>query len=271
MTISIGIPSKGINKSTLRVIGQALNISGVSEVLVSVNPGEMIEVLSNEIVMDPKVKVTFHEKDLGLYGNFRYLAKSASSEKFMWLCTDDSPSFELLELSESMDINGAMLAIPTWSWAEYRPETCSFEDKSISGLIPPEIDDEAYPHATTYPEPSWIFGLWDAAFLRQIMPFVDFDWLDVHILQQALLSGKVIYVNTTSPMIIGTWNWANKKPNSLKSTGPHSRGAIFYQLLSLPKFASLGFIAFFSACKRVRTLIHLSRHFRMVRRLSSDT
>lgn len=271
MTISIGIPSKGINKSTLRVIDQALTISGVSEVLVSINPGEMNEVLSSEIVLDPKVKVTIHKRDLGLYGNFRFLAKSASSKKFMWLCTDDSPSFDLLELSESMDINGALLAIPTWFWAEYRPETCSFEDISTSGLIPPKIVDEKYPHATTYPEPSWIFGLWDAAFLRRIMPFVDFDWLDVHILQQALLSKKVVYVDTKSPMIIGTWNWMNKKPNSIKSTGPHSRMAIFYQVLSLPKFASLGFNAFFLAFKRVPTLIHLSKHFRKIRRLSSGT
>jgi hypothetical protein len=265
MTITVGIPSKGVNQSTLRVIELALSLEGVSEILVSVNPGIDSELLPSEIFSNSKIKVTLHDFDLGLYGNFRYLVQSATSDKFMWLCTDDAPSSNLLQLSDAIDDKGSILAIPKWYWSEYRPETSSFDPSRKLGVTPPNSRDDAYLSALMNPEPSWIFGLWNTRFLKRYMPVVDFDWLDVHLLQQALLSHKVICVDTTSPMIIGTWNWANKKPNSVKESGPYALTAVLYQLSLLPKFMGMGGVAFFSACRRARTLIQMAKQCREVR------
>ena len=265
MTITVGIPSKGVTQSTLRVIELALSLKEVSEILISVNPGEDSALLPSEIFSNPKIKVTYHDFDVGLYGNFRYLVQSATSEKFMWLCTDDAPSFNLLELSDAIDDQDSILAIPKWYWSEYRPETSSFDASRKLGVIPPSPQDDQYLLAIINPEPSWIFGLWNTRFLKRYLPVVDFDWLDVHLLQQALLSRKVIHVRTTSPMIIGTWNWANKKPNSVKESGPFALTAVFYQVSLLPKFMGMGFFAFFSACRRARSLIQMAKRFREIR------
>ena len=265
MAITVGIPSKGVNQSTLRVVDLALSLSGVSEILVTINPGIDSATFPAEVISNQRVIVTFHQSDLGLYGNFRYLVQASTSEKFMWLCTDDSPSSDLDKLSDAMNKHESILAIPTWCWAEYRPDTCSFDAKSKRGVYPPSNISDNYVLAAINPEPSWIFGLWDTKFLRRAIPKYDFDWLDVHLLQQALLSKKVLNVDTESVMTIGTWNWANKKPYSISNSGPYSLKAVLYQLWLLPKFLRFGRFGFFNVIRRIRSLIHQSKQLRVIR------
>jgi hypothetical protein len=62
MTLTIGIPSRGVNHSLHRVIEHAISLD-VDEILVGINPGgEEVDNLSRYV--DPRLKITFHEKDL---------------------------------------------------------------------------------------------------------------------------------------------------------------------------------------------------------------
>lgn len=119
MTLTVGIPSRGVNPSLYRVIEHALSLDA-DEIIVAINPGsEGIDDLSE--YSDPRLRIIFHKEDLGLYGNFRFLVKQANSEYFTWLCTDDLISPDIPLLLRNLHRTNDNLIIPTWFWAEYNP------------------------------------------------------------------------------------------------------------------------------------------------------
>jgi|LauGreDrversion4_1035100.scaffolds.fasta_scaffold12367_1 hypothetical protein len=237
--LTIGIPSKGINESLVRVLRIALSNSAVEKILVGINPGSVSTEIPLNLMNDPRVAITFHSEDLGLYGNFRYLVTSTTTRYFMWLCTDDSPTSEigkLLNLAASEDY---FLVIPSWDWAEYYPDDKSHSSERQPGPQPLLISNKSIAESAIYAEPGWIFGLWNTKYLVSIFPNRNFDWLDVHILQRVLTTKRVGLVVVNDRATIGTWIWANRPPNSVNPKGHSPFRAIAFQIGIAPSLLFL--------------------------------
>jgi len=214
--LTVGIPSRGITKSLVSTIEKVIKISIVDRIVVSINPTDTNFCSLDQLPIDDRIQYHIQKVDLGLYGNFRFLLNSAQSKYFMWLCTDDAPTTNLELVLKSAEDHHLYLAIPNWSWAEYDPLNCTHSVIRKSGWLPDMDNPTSLVDSAVFAEPSWIFGIWNREFLGSIFPVKNFDWLDVHILQCALLSKKVGAVAADTEMIIGTWEWANKRPNSVK-------------------------------------------------------
>jgi hypothetical protein len=237
--LTIGIPSKGLSESLVRVLHIALSNNEVEKVLVGINPGVDSTEIPEYLSSDPRVAITFHSKDLGLYGNFRYLANNATTRYFMWLCTDDSPTSELnkmLDLAVSKDY---LLVIPSWDWAEYFPETTSHSVKRRPGPQPLMLSNKSVAESAIYAEPGWIFGLWDTQYLVSIFPQQNFDWLDTHLLQRVLTTKRVGLVDVIDRATIGTWEWADRRPNAVNPKGHSPFRALAFQLRVMPSLLFL--------------------------------
>jgi glycosyltransferase involved in cell wall biosynthesis len=259
MTLTVGIPSRGINPSLYRVIDHALSLDA-DEIIVAINPGgEKIDDLSK--YSDPRLRIFFHEDDLGLYGNFRFLVKRASSEYFSWLCTDDLISADIPSLLRGLHGSGDNLIIPTWLWAEYNSQGNNMFDLTNmkEGTLPDLSSSRSIVQSALHSEPSWIFGIWRTRYLRSIFPSRNFDWLDTHLLQKALLSNKVSVISTANPTIIGTWHWAAKVPSSVSQKGHSPWMAIFHQLTLVPRLILRSPTSFWSIVLRLRFLILCAR------------
>ena len=65
--LTIGIPSKGVTYSLLRVLGLSLSFPFIEEVIVGINPGVNEVKFPSSLTSDPRVKLFYHQTDLGLY------------------------------------------------------------------------------------------------------------------------------------------------------------------------------------------------------------
>jgi hypothetical protein len=153
------------------------------------------------------------------------------------------------------------LIIPSWFWAEYNPQEKGFFDftNKIKGTLPDLSTSRTIVDAALHSEPSWIFGIWRTTYLQSIYPKRNFDWLDTHLLQKALLSRKVSLMPVENPTIIGTWNWANKVPNSVSHKGHNPWMAIFHQVTLLPSLILQNPGSFWSIVLRIRFLFISAR------------
>ena len=228
--LTIGIPSKGINASLIRVSQLALSFAAVERVLIGINPGQDNQTIPDSIISDPRVLIVSHSTDLGLYGNFRFLVENATSKYFMWLCTDDSPTSELSKLLQVAQSERALLVIPTWDWSEYFPQDLTHSSERTLGPLPVLKPNKSLIHSAIYAEPGWIFGMWERKYLLSIFPKRSFDWLDSHILQRVLISKGVRVVEVSQHATIGTWVWANRSPHSVKPSGHSPLSAYLYQI-----------------------------------------
>jgi hypothetical protein len=269
--LTVGIPSRGINSSLHRVIEHALSLEA-DEILVAINPGgNEIDDLSK--YSDPRLRITFHKEDLGLYGNFRFLVKQANSEFFSWLCTDDHISPEIPRLLKDFHTSQDNLIIPSWFWAEYNSQSNNLFDLTNmrKGTLPDLSSSKTIVQSALHSEPSWIFGIWRTAYLLSIFPSRDFDWLDTHLLQKVLLSRKVSVVSVANPTIIGTWHWASKVPNSVSQKGHSPWIAIYNQVILMPRLILKSPTCFWSIVLRIRFLIMSSRSMNQIKTKGSTT
>lgn len=237
--LTIGIPSKGVTYSLLRVLGLSLSFPFIEEVIVGINPGVNEVKFPSSLTSDPRVKLFYHQTDLGLYGNFRFLANQASNPYFMWLCTDDTPTPQLealLQVAFSEQVN---LVIPTWVLSEYFPHLQEHAKERERGSMPSLDSNRLRAKSALEVDPSWMFGVWKTRYLVSIFPKRDFDWLDVHILRKVLISNSVKLVEVPEPTIIGTWVWASKLPHSVKPSGHSPNLAILHQLATAPSLLLL--------------------------------
>jgi hypothetical protein len=260
MSLTLGIPSRGVDSSLFRAINHAVSLE-VDEILVGINPIELNSPSSprgGELsdFGDPRIKFFFHSKDLGLYGNFRFLAFQASSSHFAWLCTDDAISPQIPRTIAAL-AEEPNLIIPNWKWIEYRPhENQPFDfSKSRNGSFPVFKTPIEITNSTLMCEPSWIFGVWRTEFLKQIFPRFNFDWLDTYLLQRAILSGKVLLIEVPTPTLIGTWDWAKKIPRSVSPRGHNPALAIVFQLLTLPRILKVRPKSFWGVMLRIKFLV----------------
>ena len=237
--LTIGIPSKGINESLVRVLRIAVSISEVERIHVGINPGHVSAEIPPNLLKDPRVTINLHSEDLGLYGNFRYLVTGATTRYFMWLCTDDSPTSEIGNLLKFAASKDYFLVIPSWDWAEYFPDERSHSLDRQPGPQPLLISNKSITESAIYAEPGWIFGLWNTQYLVSIFPRQDFDWLDSHILQRVLSTKRVGLVDVLDRATIGTWVWANRPPNSVNPKGHSPFRALLFQIRLAPSLLIL--------------------------------
>jgi hypothetical protein len=178
--LTIGIPSRGENDRIKDMISYCINSPVVSQIIVSINPpNETANELQSLFRHEKKVEIIVQEKDLGLYGNFRFLVNRATSKYFQWFCLDDLPSPEWDQILNQMQANQLALAIPVWKWQEWDPTEKKFFGDKILGPNP-KVD--TYIERLTSglrSQPSWIFGVWNREILLHIWPKLNFDWLDV--------------------------------------------------------------------------------------------
>ena len=220
--------------SLLRVLGLSLSFSFIEEVIVGINPGVNDIEIPSSLTSDPRVKLVYHQTDLGLYGNFRFLANQASNPYFMWLCTDDSPTPQLETLLQVAYSEQVKLVVPTWVLPEYFPHLQEHAKERKRGTMPSLDSNRLRAKSALDVDPSWMFGVWQTRYLVSIFPKRNFDWLDVHILQKVLISNSVKLVEVPEPTIIGTWTWANRSPHSVKPSGLSPNLAILHQLFTAP-------------------------------------
>ncbi len=252
--LTIGIPSKGINDSLVRVLKLALSNVNAVEVLIGVNPGQSDSEIPAHLLLDTRVKITHHQSDLGLYGNFRFLAKNASQKYFMWLCTDDTPTNEIQSLLETAEAFSSNLVIPSWDWAEYFPDSATHSSIRNPGPLPQLRSGKDIVISALSAEPSWIFGVWRRDFLLSIFPKKSFDWLDSHLLQRVLISERVYVVDVEHRATIGTWFWKNRLPNSVHPRGHSYLMSLIFQIQTSPRFLMLWPGSLFIIPKRIKNI-----------------
>lgn len=217
--LTVAIPLRTASPdSLLSQLERALRLNP-NEVLISINDPSCVDLssyLPKEVLvsLDVKVVVTVQPKNLGLYGNFRWLLYKASSRYFMWLAEDDEPTLDVDRLCQILHQKpDCQLAVPTQQLWEYSEEFGHF--RFLGDLPIPEGSGKSNSWSLTMgalPEPSWIFGVWRREYLAAIFPRSDFDWLDSLLLIQTLTQGAVVHVQT-SPARIGAV--INKRPHTV--------------------------------------------------------
>lgn len=260
MTLTVGIPSRGINHSLHRVIRHALSLN-VDEILVGINPGGDRSDLPLPYT-DTRLKIFYHAQDIGLYGNFRFLCENSQSVFFAWLCTDDLLSPDVPQALKNFESSSTNLVIPSWNWAEYRPDQGFAFDvgNQIPGTYPRLETPKLRVDSALHCEPSWIFGIWRTSYLNKIFPKRNFDWLDTYLLQRVMLTKQIVLLKVATPTLIGTWNWANKIPNSVTPKGHNPFLAIMYQLKLLPSILLMSPGSIWSVVLRIKFLLVSSRN-----------
>ncbi len=181
-SLEIGIPCYRNLQTALQKSAELREGGFRGRIHISVNnPSEEDIALSLE-ANDPNMDVTLQNGDLGLYGNFRYLANKAAASHFMWLALDHSPDWAVV---------GAIKATPTDSTLVYSRHFLSLtaEDQSRNFVYGP-IDPFDVRNVFNF-DPSAIFGAWDTQWLQKTFPATDFDWLDSFLLTAAHLEGRI--------------------------------------------------------------------------------
>lgn len=234
--LTIAIPSRGTSTSLLRAIKIAC-ASRAREIIVSINPGEMsLNVL--DFAEDSRIKVYFNPLDIGLYGNFRRLIELSTSKYFVFQCIDDEITQNLDVVIEEMEVKKSQFCIPNYVLLEYNPTSLIFFGEEKSGRLPDLNSKSARYKESIYAEPSWIFGVWNLRFIRDIFPGHDFDWLDCILLSKAIRD-DAITIEVSNPTIIGTWRWSNKAPHSVNPNGHNPFPAIYAYLSMSSDFFKL--------------------------------
>lgn len=216
MRVEIGIPLLSGLTLAEEVLKQVIELKSPSVIHLSVNdPGQDGAKYIAMESLDPRVKVTCQPKNLGLYGNFRFLVQNAEGDYFHWHCFDDQISENVLrEAIAAVEREYADLAVIPFFTQECFLQPLRWTGAKSEGNNPALETREDRFHSALYAQPSWIFGLWKTEFLKATFPRRSFDWLDTFLLQRVILEGKVANFHTENPMTIGTWNWRGKVPNA---------------------------------------------------------
>jgi hypothetical protein len=157
---------------------------------------------------DPLLLVSLQEGNLGLYGNFRFLAKASEAKFFMWLALDDEPDWVAI---------GAIQSGQTGFILCYSRHFLKIAAREGSAAIIYGPIDPLKPSNVFNFDPSAIFGAWDSTWLTANFPDSDFDWLDSYILTAAHLSGATRLL--PGQRSIGAD--LGKRPHNV--SGPHHR------------------------------------------------
>lgn len=216
MRLEIGIPLLSGVDLAEEVLKQVIKFESPSVIHISINDPRGEESAYMALgSLDPRVKVTCQPRNLGLYGNFRFLIENATGDSFHWHCFDDQISESVLnEAALILEKETSDLVVIPFFYQECFLGPIRWSGPRVEGELPLAVNRDNRVNSLTYAEPSWIFGLWRTNYLKAAFPNRNFDWLDTHLLQRVLLEGRVSSFQTDNPITIGTWNWRGKVPNA---------------------------------------------------------
>ncbi len=209
--LEIGIPIFNNLQDAQASIERAILLPGVSAIHLSVNnPGLLSQQFESLTSMDPRVRVSLQRHNLGLYGNLRFLAQSASAPHFSWLAADDILSKDFVEAFQNIE-NPSKLSISNFVHQNcVRNTDIAWDSEStVSGWLPQPRPDGTWEFFST--EPSWIFGIWETTYLKGIFPSQNYDFLDTILLANVLFDNEIMVLNVENPSVIGLW--PNRPPN----------------------------------------------------------
>lgn len=233
--LEVGIPLLSGVELAHQVILDVLRWPNIGRVHLSINhPGLDSEKYFALEEIDPKVVVTCQNINLGLYGNFRFLVENSKLDYFAWHAFDDRVSSQTIGRALAMISASpkSSLAVIPYELQECLLQPLRWEGKRLPGILPKITDRKESFFSALYAEPSWIFGIWKSSYLRNIFPRKDFDWLDSYILHRVLIEEKVVVVEDSEPMTIGTWTHLNKIPNSVNGHNFNANVFILKSFLS---------------------------------------
>lgn len=240
--LEVGIPLLTGVELARQVVLDVLEWPNIGKVHLSVNqPGIESEKYHELATIDSRISVTCQPKNLGLYGNFRFLVENSKLDYFAWHAYDDriSPATISNALSKIASTSNSTLAVIPYELQECLLDPLRWEGERLPGVLPITSDRREIFSSALNAEPSWIFGIWKSGYLKSIYPKRDFDWLDSYILYRALIEAKVVVVDDSEPMTIGTWTRLNKIPNSVNGHDFNARVFILKSFLSSLKFGYL--------------------------------
>ena len=206
--ITACLPVKDNYKLTVLTLDRLLKLD-VNEILISVNsPGSQSRIFLELQRLDARIRVFLQENNLGLYGNFRFLAQQAKCEYFFWNCVDDYiPSSFLaafFDLDEHTRAKYQLFAPPVqripfdYSSGEWiHPKTDGMLNSEFTLTLNDQRDMFNF-------NPSFIFGIWKKSAFLGLVPSTDFDWLDTLLLTKLYMRGGIYTLNSQTPVSIGT-------------------------------------------------------------------
>lgn len=177
--LEIGIPALRDHILALQKV-RTLRLGGYSgKIHVSINaaPETITSKIENEFA-NLGARLTLQVRDIGLYGNFRFLLENSKSELFTWLALDDDPCWNLLQALPGIDSQSFDLL---------------YSSVRLVRLDPPEtfiLEEPLNLRNPFNPNPVAIFGIWKTEWLQHSYPGGDFDWLDTFLLSDVLLRGS---------------------------------------------------------------------------------
>lgn len=178
MSLTIGIPAYRDYERAIEVARNLRAHGHSGPILVSVNDCKKIPDDCLDAAHNAKIQMYAQVENLGLYGNFRWLANRCSTKQFMWLALDDEVPTAILN---NQTLNQGPTTLIFCSPVMVDP-TGSSDPYTISD--PLKSEDIFNPH------PSAIFGIWDTEWLVKNFPKRDFDWLDTYLLTRAVVRGR---------------------------------------------------------------------------------
>lgn len=239
--IEILIPVKGSVTLARDTVLHCLSSLDASKITVSVN-GATTEQRPGFLDLekiDPRVSVLIQRKDLGLYGNMRFLVEEASRPWLQIVAVDDRPDFSVVTGRRS-NIAGKhpALIVGPQVVTEVALETKSDNFSIVFGrpLRPVVTEEKAQVFLTEGvtgldAPTSWIFGLWRSEVIKAIFPKTDFNWLDSFLVAEAIARDGLIYVPICSgKSVIG--KWPGRPPNAVGKSAWTPVGWLFHSLLS---------------------------------------
>lgn len=193
-TFEVGLPVRNNYLEAVATVKRALQIVGVTSVHVSVNePGNLGEKFLALPDIDPRVRVTLQDRDLGLYGNLRFLANAARSYYFSWLCYDDAPPTDLLTSAIRSDSEGGgtkALFVPTMGQQHFNDVDQWHGELEVWPLFDYTMKPRAEKLFLGF-RTHYIYGVWKRQFLTDIFPSKNFDWLDALLLARTISDEKI--------------------------------------------------------------------------------
>ena len=176
-------------------------------------------------LLEQGIRASFHAHNIGLYGNFRFLADACEEKYFFWLPLDDCPPLELFSYLQSNARFGLDFDLMVCNHSLIETQDPSDEDcLSCKDSLGESPFRENSPFS---PDPSGIFGVWRSRWLKEIFPHSYFDWLDTYILSKTALSGNIFHLDATR----GIGFDPNRVPHSVNGSYHSPNGWILRTLL----------------------------------------
>ncbi|MEY5146159.1 MAG: hypothetical protein RL224_473 [Actinomycetota bacterium] len=206
--LEIGIPAYRNLRAALDKVTNLREGGFIGLIHVSINDPSLEDINLSHEYAEPDVKISLQKGNLGLYGNFRFLALNAQAPYFMWLALDDDPAWGVISEVESNRHDATLI---------YSRHFLKVSPKKGSAEIMYGPFDPLGARNIFNFDPSAIFGAWSTKWLQSEFPRGDFDWLDSYLLTSAYLDGKIKL--TTGQRAIGAE--MGKKPHNV--IGSHHR------------------------------------------------